>query len=167
MSDGKAKDSRQKYQIVTRSSGQRKGYVRINSLPRLEKQVEQWIISWVTMSSSYIKDRRSCLDIFKGLSSCLYSLQLREKKVRNLGMAVISLKRKNKRRKRLKKKNGSHPDIFLSDMDLTEVRIWYQSVANFRHEHGQLPILPSGSGFFKGAAWLSSPACTCSLVWTV
>ena len=76
------------------------------------------------MSSSYIKDRRSCLDIFKGLSSCLYSLQLREKKVRNLGMAVISLKRKNKRRKRLKKKkNGSHPDIFLSDMDLTEVRI--------------------------------------------
>ena len=75
------------------------------------------------MSSSYIKDRRSCLDIFKGLSSCLYSLQLREKKVRNLGMAVISLKRKNKRRKRLKKKNGSNPDIFLSDMDLTEVRI--------------------------------------------
>lgn len=52
------------------------------------------------MLSSYIKDRRSCLDIFKGLFSCLYSLQLREKKVRNLGMAVISLKRNNKRRKR-------------------------------------------------------------------
>ena len=64
------------------------------------------------MSSSYIKDRRSCLDIFKGLSSCLYSLQLREKKVRNLGMAVISLKRKNKRRKRLKKKKTAATQTF-------------------------------------------------------
>lgn len=72
----KAEDDGQTYWIGTRSPGQGKWYVRTNSLPHLEKQVKWWIILWVTMSSLCSKNRKVCLDVSTGLSSCLYSWTL-------------------------------------------------------------------------------------------